>query len=366
MTSGEAVNLTAAVLGAGGAGQGMAAYLARLGYRVRLWNRGLPAEIEAWIDPVADRGGIAMTGLLDGFVPVDLASSDLGLSVADADVVFITTTADAHGEVGEALAPFISAKQVVVVMACKTGGAWEIRQSLRSARSTEMPVVAETPTTIVNSRVSGRGVVEIIGIKRSISLASLPADEVNAVIDRLQGMPLISASNTLVTSLNNFSIALHIVPMVTNAGRIGPEAPGFRFYVDGITESVAKVMASADEERMAIGKEFGIELQALSTYLTESLNAPAGSLEESVRGCEMYQTVPSPPMLDHKYLTEEVLAGLVPMIELADLAGVEVPVLRALLQLSSTLLGRDLQEDGRDLERMGLGGLDRDSVLSFA
>ncbi len=352
--------MKAAVLGAGGAGRGMTAYLASLGHRVRVWNRDLPAERESWIDPLAELGLLEATGALGGRFPIDSATTEMSHAVEDADVVFVTTTADAHGEVADALAPVIAPHQVIVVMACKTGGAWEVRSRLGGVAA---PIVAEAPTTVVNSRVSGAGSVEILGVKRSIPLATLPRGEVNRVSGMMPDLPFAQAPSVLSTSLDNLSIALHVVPMLANAGRIG-SGSGFRFYRDGISAEVARLMSAVDDERIDIGRRFEARVVDLESYLIDSMGAPGGGLYRSIQGCLPYATVPAPPAVDHKYLWEEVLAGVVPMIGLGEVVGANTPLLRALLALSSSLLGRDLTGQGRSLSRMGLAGLDREGILA--
>jgi opine dehydrogenase len=174
-------------------------------------------------------------------------------------------------------------------------------------------------------------------------------------------LPFTPAPDVLSTSLDNFSIALHVVPMLANAGRIG-SGSGFRFYREGITVEIAHLMSAVDAERLDIGRRFGAQVIELESYLVGSMGAPGGGLYRSIQGCPPYETVPAPTALDHKYLWEEVVAGVVPMIELGEVVGADTPLLRALLALSSSLLGRDLAGQGRTLTRMGLAGLDREEI----
>jgi opine dehydrogenase len=182
-------------------------------------------------------------------------------------------------------------------------------------------VVAETNTTVVNSRVIGPGRVEVLGEKRGLPLAALPATDTPAALARLAGLPFVAARTVLSTGLTNFGVPLHAVPMVLNAGWLEDRPGAFFYYRQGISPSVARVVAQADAERFGLAAALGVETTPLSRYLVESLGAPEGDVYTSIHGCEMYRTVPAPPAVDHRYLWEDVVAGVVPMVSLGRAVG---------------------------------------------
>ena len=61
---------------------------------------------------------------------------------------------------------------------------------------------------------------------------------------------------------------------------------------------------------------------------------------------------------EHRYLVEDVGFGLVLWSSLGRELGLPTPLSDAFVDLASTVLGRDLRESGRSLERLGLAGLD--------
>ena len=65
----------------------------------------------------------------------------------------------------------------------------------------------------------------------------------------------------------------------------------------------------------------------------------------------------APASLNHRYLTEDVPTGLVPLVALGDLTDVPMPISQAIVRVASTLLGRDFWVEGRNLERLGLAGM---------
>jgi opine dehydrogenase len=70
-----------------------------------------------------------------------------------------------------------------------------------------------------------------------------------------------------------------------------------------------------------------------------------------------YQATGTPRSFDHKYITEDVPAGLMPMRALGAAAGVPTPAIDALISTACTMAGRDFGVEARTLERMGLGGM---------
>ena len=61
--------------------------------------------------------------------------------------------------------------------------------------------------------------------------------------------------------------------------------------------------------------------------------------------------------MGHKYITEDVPVGLMPMRALGAAADVPTPAIDAVIKLAQTLAGDDFAEDARTLDRMGLAGM---------
>jgi opine dehydrogenase len=75
-----------------------------------------------------------------------------------------------------------------------------------------------------------------------------------------------------------------------------------------------------------------------------------------------YQATGTPKSLDHKFMSEDVPTGLIPMAALGAAAGVKTPALDAVIALSRLMTGRDFGAEGRSLGRLGLGDLDAPGI----
>jgi len=70
-----------------------------------------------------------------------------------------------------------------------------------------------------------------------------------------------------------------------------------------------------------------------------------------------YQATGTPSSLDHKFITEDVPTGLIPMSALATAAGVPTPAIGALVAVVQSMTGKDFAAEARTLIRLGLSGM---------
>jgi opine dehydrogenase len=73
-----------------------------------------------------------------------------------------------------------------------------------------------------------------------------------------------------------------------------------------------------------------------------------------VRTGDANRAIKAPDSIKHRYYTEDFPFGLLPFTELAKVAGVDVPVAHALLDISRAAIGPELLVGGRDAAAMGI------------
>ncbi|MCC7107220.1 MAG: NAD/NADP octopine/nopaline dehydrogenase family protein, partial [Chloroflexi bacterium] len=176
--------------------------------------------------------------------------------------------------------------------------------------------------------------------------------------------------NTLYTGLQNMNAMLHVANVVSNIGRI-ESGQVYRFYAEGYTPAVARLLGAADAERLAVGRAYGVSAVSVPDWIDRTYGFREATLSETFarltndveRG--PYQWTPTPRSLGHNYVAEDVPCGLVPMSELGRAASVPTPVIDGLISTASALAGRDFRAEGRTLERLGLAGKDIATVLEI-
>ena len=70
-----------------------------------------------------------------------------------------------------------------------------------------------------------------------------------------------------------------------------------------------------------------------------------------------YQGILGPKLINERHINEDVPMGLVPMEALARIYEIASPTISALISMANSLLQVDFRITGRNLARLGLGGL---------
>lgn len=342
-----------AVVGAGNGGVAMAGFLALRGCDVNLWNRSRKT-----IQDIESCGGIFLEGEIKGVAVPNRVTTDIEEAVKGVPVIMVTVPASGHETVARLMAPYLTDGQIVVLNPGRTGGALAFRATLWKEGCTASVTVAETNTFVYASRTLGRGRSRVFGVKRSVSIAALPAVRTIQVVRALKPVfpQFLPVESVMVTSLDNMGAVFHPVPTLLNAARV-EAALAFEHYTDGISPSVASVLEALDRERLSIADALGVPARSALEWLRESYGIQADGLYEAIQKNNAYRGISAPTTLDCRYITEDVPFSLVPMLSLAEAAGVETPVIRAAVNMASALTGEDYAAKGRTAESMGIAGI---------
>lgn len=354
-----------AVLGAGHGGCAAAADLTRRGFGVRLHARR-----EERLEPLRESGGIAVRGVQEGLVPIQLMTTDVAEAVEGADVIMLVVPSVAFEYYAERLAPLLTPERAVFLNPGHTGGGLHFVHELRRAGYREPVRTCESVTLTYICRIEGPASVGIYSYTRNLKFSAFPGVHAKELFDLMKPVypELTLATSVLETGLANMNAVFHPPGMLMNAGWIEHSHGDFLFYHQGITEAVGQVVADVDAERMAVAAALGVPaLPFLEAFyragLTTAAARDSGSIARACRESGPNATIKSPASLRHRYLHEDVGHGLVPMSELARVAGVPTPTIDSLCQLASRAVGVDYATAGLTLEKMGLEGL-RPSAFS--
>ena len=149
-----------AILGAGNGGQAIAGYLAMHNYDVALYDIA-----EEKINELKTLGGIQLEGRIEGFGKVACITTDIAEAVRGAEIVMVTTVANAHRAVAKSIAPYIEEGQVIILNPGRTCGALVFKQTLNESGCTKRYYLGEAQTLVYACRVIENGHVNVIGIK---------------------------------------------------------------------------------------------------------------------------------------------------------------------------------------------------------
>jgi opine dehydrogenase len=258
--SAETLNLNAmirsiGILGAGHGGYAAAADLTRLGFDVVLQSRN-PARL----DPIRERGGIEMHGVHDGFVPVKRLTLSVAEAVAGCDLIMLVVPSPAVGDYARELAPLMTPQHTVLINPGHTGGGLHFVNALRQAGYHGDVRTAETVTLTYICRSTAPATVSLYSYTKSLAFAAFPGRHAQALFETIRQIypQLELATSVLETALTNINATFHPPGMLMNAGWIEHSRGEFLFYHEGITESVARVIAAIDRERMAVAEALDV------------------------------------------------------------------------------------------------------------
>ncbi|MCX7855184.1 MAG: NAD/NADP octopine/nopaline dehydrogenase family protein [Anaerolineae bacterium] len=353
------------IIGAGHGGKAMAAHLALMGFPVTLYNRTL-GNIAA----IKARGGIELEsfeGGPRGFARLASATADMAEALAEADIVMVVVPSTAHADIARAAAPYLRDGQIVVLNPGRTGGALEFTKVLRDCGCTADVTIAEAETLIYASRSDGPAQARIFSIKEAVPVAALPATRTSRVLEALAPAypQFIDGVSVLHTGLNNMGAIFHPALTLLNAGRIESTGGDFQFYIEGVTPSVARVLEVLDRERVTVAAALGIRARTALEWLKMAYDATGADLYEAIHNQPGYYGIKAPPTLNHRYITEDVPASLVPIAALGERYGVSVWGINSIIRLACIIHRTDYWRRGRTLERMGIEGMSVSEVTRY-
>lgn len=331
----------------------MAGHLASIGHKVVLYNR--PSNK---LDIIAEQGGINLTGALKTFGPVEKITSSIEDAVSSSEIIMVATTADAHGILATQMLPFLKDDQIIVLNPGRTGGALEVRRIFNDAGLSNKVYVAECQSLIYACRQSGPGNVNIIGIKDRVFYATYPSRDIDNVHPRLSEIYkcLIPVDHVLITSLENIGAIFHPTIIIFNSANI-ERGEDFFFYND-MTPAVCKVLESVDRERLMIGDAYGLKLKSAEEWISYAYEGIEGNdLLSKMKYNPAYYKICAPKTLHSRMLLEDIPTGILPMIELGKVAGLKLPLMNSIYNLSECLLGIDFRKNGRTLRQLGFENL---------
>ena len=342
------------VLGAGPGGMAMAGHLALMGRKVNLFTRN-PDRLA----PVIARGGIDVTGEVHGLAKLDVVTTNAEKAIEHAEVLMIVVPATAHCNMAHIIGPHVRDGQIILLNPGRTGGALEFAQVLQTVNPGVRPYLAEAQTLLYASRLTNPGQVHIFGIKNSVPLAALPAYQTADILPIIRSaLPqFVPGDNVLKTGLDNIGAVFHPAITLLNSARIEDTNGDFQFYLEGVTPAVASILEAIDEERVAVAAALGIHANTAREWLYLAYNAAGKTLLEAMRANPGYRGIMAASRVQHRYISEDVPASLVPIASIGEMLGVRTPAMKSIIHLASIMHGVDYWASGRTVDKLGIAGM---------
>ena len=356
-----------AVLGSGNGARAVCAQIGFRGYNVVMWE---PLEETDDYKRLKQEKRMLLSGdiVLEG--KIKEVTMDIAEAIKDAVTIFVVVPAFAHEPIFKKMIPYLKSGQHIVIMPGNYG-CFKLRKMLND-KGLDLDIsITETASLPYACRITSYNEVRVFKKKDKLHMATSPCSSFKQIFNLLQDIfnpyvEMLECDKILNIDLSNSNFTLHPLPVLLNYGAIEQNPKTFRHYIDGITPEISKLMKKMDDERLAIGKAYGIDL--LDTL--EQLKIYYGWNDSTT----YYEYVHSPEspyydLIGHniksRYLTEDVPQVLVPAYLLAKKADLNVPVVEITIRLASYLHGVDYLKEGTTLAKLGFDKLSVEEISNF-
>lgn len=339
-----------AIIGAGHGGVAAAAAYGARGYDVVLCKLGTSMHDENF-ESIRQSGQITMRGILGESTVRVKATRDVEEAVSGASEILIFYVSNFHGLVAQTVVPHLRDGQLVVLGPGYCGSLFFLQEQHRQGHVRET-IFVELETLPFTSRILSPGVVEITSQNVAHPIATVPAKRVNEAMNRLEPIlgRMVKRDNVFEVALHNPNLVVHTVGTILSASRIEFSSGNFYMYREAFTPSVWNVVMDLDREKQAVLAAMGCEPR---TYFEEFALRTFGTIDiDPMAGFATYadESPKGPSSLDTRYLTEDVPMGLGLLESLGRELGVPTPICSSLIDLASSLNGRNYRQEARTLQ----------------
>lgn len=389
-----------AIIGGGNAGHAFAVDNKLGGAEVRLFEF---EKYEKNVERLRDTKQIEFYGPeinLDGFsrqgvATIDMVTCDIEEAISGVKHILVGVRASSFEETFRELIPHLEDGQIVSILP-DNYGSLVFRKLMREMNCNKNIIVAGWQTIPFGTRVTGteNGITKVYTLyrKNKMRFDTLPSCDADAYLGSLAGVPLfdcitpIHGDTVLDIAFSNSNPILHVPATLLNAGAIdnwgiipyvGDKDIYFDIYKHGFSESVSKVQWEVYQEEIEIAKKLGVGIES---YAKKLVFSRAGFINKTIFKDESEYIPLDKPIPDDKwmlylkgerftmetrYLTEDVAVGCNVFYQLAQKAGVEVPVIESLIRLASVINGVDYFKEGTSLKDLGIDHLTLDQLLEY-
>ncbi|MFD1040584.1 NAD/NADP octopine/nopaline dehydrogenase family protein [Virgibacillus byunsanensis] len=332
-----------AVIGGGNTGQAIASYLSLNEKKVKLYTR------DSYKAKRISEEGLKLKGVYSANIKLK-AYSSLSEVIADSEIIIIATTSSGHKPIINQIKPFLEKNQTIVFFP-GYWGAVECHEILGHEIENKNITIAETSAMPFISKADNNGSVYINRIKNNVLISTLPTStSLSISTSFLDDFPqLVQAKNIFETSLNNTNVVVHTPISLFNASRIDASEE-FQFYAIGASPLAVRYIENLDNERRTIADLFQIKTENILTILNNFYRTNYSNLYDALPG--LFPDAAAPTTFDHRYFTEDIPFGLVPISEIGKKAGIETPFTDSIINTASLFLNKNYRKDGVNFEGM--------------
>jgi opine dehydrogenase len=294
-----------------------------------------------------------------GFAKLDKICDTTAEALKDAEAVLIEADMRQLEAKFGAMIPEFARGAVVHVQSHGYWPAARLTPMLRKAGRNDV-IVTEAPAPTHAARFEGT-VVTPKGLRKGIRIATVPASRSKNALAALK--PLFpdfeAASSVLVTGLENLNLIVHpamVLPAIGMAERAKLDGRKMGFYQEGVVPAAGVLGDALDAERKLVCEAYGVAHTSMAKAIEQYYGFKSGTFYEAMQNPVYKSFPPFVPDVWRTWVGDDLPYAIVPCVQLAEQAGIAVPLHRAFAQVFATLLGVDPWKCGPSLADMDLQG----------
>ncbi|MBX9686606.1 MAG: NAD/NADP octopine/nopaline dehydrogenase family protein [Candidatus Obscuribacterales bacterium] len=348
------------IVGNGNSARALAAYLKSKDHQVSFLARS-----EEKLAFLGEERLLKAEGKIEGSFKIEAAYADAAAFTAACEVIFIATITGAYEEIAFRLAPFLNETQSIILFSSKLGGSLLFETALKKAGA-KLPRIIETDALFACRIKEEENSIWIRGFKEwtLFSSAKRSQSEENSAFMKKFFPGLSPAVNVIERGLTDFGAVAHAAIALANVNLISRKE-SFLFYYEGMTPETIRLLEAVEDEFRRLAFAYGSELIAMKDLLDRYYGCDNSSLYSAMTSVPNYRYSLGPDSLEHRFLHEDLCSTLVPAHYLAQLAGIETPVINGLVSIISAITRKNLLAEGRNLTSLGLQQLSYKEVYAY-
>lgn len=347
-----------AVLGGGHGGHAAAADLALQGHQVSYWRR----DARALAALQAESALVVLSSGREQAAQLHRATHRIDEVLADAELVVAPVPATGHEDLSRTIAPHLRDGQVVYLTP-GTFGSYLLARRVREYGCTARVGFAETGTLPYLARLQGPSRVRISATATNLPTGVFPAsDTTRALAIIRQAYPCAHpVEDALSAALLNAGPIIHPPLILLNAGPLN-RSRDFDIHNEGTQPVVRRVAEQLDRERISTREALGYRSHHYPLrdhYEGRDWMYGPQSRSSLVESGDWREPV---DLFSHRYMREDVALGLGFLVSVAEWAGCEARVARALLEIAGSLCDERFENGERSLRGLGLAQYGREQM----
>lgn len=338
------------IFGAGPGALAMACYAKEMGHLVGLCEL---SDFRSNIEGIKEKRTIYSVGLISGRTHLEMATTNARKALQWADIIIVVTHAGAHREIAHLCAAHLAGPKTVILCPAYVGGGWYLRREINKADPGSQINVVECSVLPFACRKTDHRTVSVHGLKRRFMVSTMgkhDADETTRLFTDLFE-DVIFSQHEFEAGLHETNFIIHSCIALLNIGYVHGDQE-WTFYRQGLTKSIGKLIEAVDAERISLLKKLLLPQISLAQWFIDFYK------EQGIKGKSVYKLLsefkpfagsPGPRSLMHRYFSEDIAYGLVPMSSLAANLKVRTPLTDSLIELASAICAVDFRSTGRYL-----------------